>query len=269
MSDSNQSERSIKQKNPRWFWSKVSDDWLLAEVIIFTLLVISSYVFYFHDNDLAKEPSGWANFATFISGTVGVFVVASTLIVLIRNLEKQSILIDNQEDQLQQSKTLIKIEREKMKEVSLGLEKEKRYAAIYLFHRFEKIENFYEKSVLALKHKDASKWQAIAQKHPALIDDFLLDEKGELVPLLNKMDSQLALDCIGAVDFYKEVFAVIKSALTEEAIFHDYSNMTDIELKSFSEIRREETLDIALKGQARCKSFLKHARLILEEERSI
>lgn len=267
MSEETQANEQKKEGKGRWLLTKITNDWIFGEVLLISAAFIIFYAVNFHGYRLSLKTEDWAHFATYLSGTVGVTAVVATLIVLVRTLGQQNLLIKNQEEQLEQSKNLLKVENEKTKEIQLEKEKEKTYVAIYLLHRFERINNFFDKAEDALGNKNAKVWRAIANKHPALIDDFLLNEQGELISLLSKLDSQMALDCIGAVDSYKETFAVISSYLSKDAIEHEWDSTANIEIRKFSEERRLQTIELVQQGHSSCKSFLKQARKTLEKER--
>lgn len=73
---------------------------LLVGFALIAGVAIGAYVFRFWGWPLSENPSDWAHFATYLSGTVGVTAVVATLIVLVRTLGQQQALIDSQDKML-------------------------------------------------------------------------------------------------------------------------------------------------------------------------
>lgn len=244
-----------KESEKHWLFRKITDDWVFGEVIVITSIVIGIYALNFHSHSISKKPEDWAHFATYLSGTVGVAAVIATLIVLVRTLTQQ--------------RELISFERAKSVDLEIEKAKVARYTAIYLIHRFERMNNFYTKAIPALENKNPETWKAIASHHLAFYDSYLINEQGGLVVLVEKMDSAMALNCIGAVDMYREVFAVMKSTLSDEAISQEEDHMARREINKLRDERRVDTIKLAQDGSRYCNDFLAGARALLEKERSI
>lgn len=251
----NKIDKFFSKINKSWLFKKITDDWVFGEVILLALIAIGIYAINFHDYGLSKKTADWADFATYLSGTVGVAAVTATLVVLVRTLTEQ--------------RELINLEKNKSQELVEQKGKGQRYTAIYLIHRFSKMDNFYNHAIPALESKKPETWKAIASQHLAFYDSYLMNEQGELIFLLEKMDSNMALNCIGAVDAYREVFAVMKTALSNEAISQDNNHVIRREINRLSDQRRTDTIELARQGRKYCNEFLNGANEMLEQEKSI
>lgn len=67
------------------------------------------YIDQFGANGFSNKSEDWANFATYISGTVGVAAVVATLIAFVITLRQQQKLINSQEEMLKEQRNQIKL----------------------------------------------------------------------------------------------------------------------------------------------------------------
>lgn len=263
-------ERNEKAKSKRWILKKISDGAIITGVVIFTLLAGGLYWWWFRAYEWSKDPSDWADLATYISGTIGVFVVASTLVVLVRTLDKQRDLIDSQntmlekqERQLEQSEEIIRIERDKAKEVARRESKEADNAAVYMIHHFENLENMLSRLSDGFSPRNVEYFMAVHEKHPALYSSFLLEEDAEVIKLVNSLDVDLAKRCIGAIVNAKVVFSVIDyhvRRLPEGD--RDLVKVRGV-IRRIKPITRKNTLEAACAGLKDCRCFLAQARKLI------
>lgn len=82
---------------------------LIFFVLFSTFISIGLYVWRFRGVGLSGSTGDWANFATYISGTVGVSVVFATLVALVNTLQQQKVLINQQEEMLDVQKEQISL----------------------------------------------------------------------------------------------------------------------------------------------------------------
>lgn len=75
---------------------------LIAMVMVVSVVAVGLYAMRFHTSYLSGDTDDWANFATYISGTVGVAVVTATLLALINTLVQQGRLIGQQDKIIEQ-----------------------------------------------------------------------------------------------------------------------------------------------------------------------
>ncbi|MEG3080837.1 hypothetical protein R3F64_13315 [Halomonas sp. 5021] len=101
---------------------KVSYKWLAIGVGVTALIAVVAYIWNFWSWPPSQKPADWADFATYISGTVGVAAVVATLIAFVITLRQQNRLInsqgemiDKQEEQLDVSKNQLALSRQKEK----------------------------------------------------------------------------------------------------------------------------------------------------------
>ncbi|MCI0508615.1 hypothetical protein C8E00_103468 [Chromohalobacter marismortui] len=80
---------------------------LVASVLVAAIVAIGLYAVHFHGSSLSDNPGDWADFATYLSGTVGVAVLTATLIALVHTLYQQSVLVRQQDDLVQKQDELI------------------------------------------------------------------------------------------------------------------------------------------------------------------
>ncbi|WP_281996894.1 hypothetical protein [Halomonas sp. A020] len=82
-------------------WIKDHGYWVLAiAVVMIAMVAIGAYVWNFKELPISSDTGNWADFATYLSGTVGVAAVVATLAAFIITLKQQQKLIDSQEEQL-------------------------------------------------------------------------------------------------------------------------------------------------------------------------
>lgn len=79
------------------------------------------YIDQFGSNGFSNKSEDWANFATYISGTVGVAAVVATLIAFVITLRQQQALIDSQDLMLKEQRKQIS-----MSESQIEIEKKRR-----------------------------------------------------------------------------------------------------------------------------------------------
>ncbi|AQU84920.1 MULTISPECIES: hypothetical protein [unclassified Halomonas] len=87
---------------------------LIFGFAVIAAVAIGAYTFQFWGWPLSRNPSDWAHFATYLSGTVGVTAVVATLIVLVRTLGQQQALIDSQSKMLEKQEGQLKLTQQQV-----------------------------------------------------------------------------------------------------------------------------------------------------------
>lgn len=263
-------DRSEKAGLKRRIMSKTSDGAIIIEVFVFALLAVGFYGWWFRDFGLSRDPSDWADLATYISGTVGVFVVASTLVVLVRTLDKQRDLIESQntmlekqERQLEQSEEIIRIERSKADEMAKREAKEAENAAIYMIHHFENLKNMLERAPDAFSNSEGSYFLALYEKHPAFYSSFLFEEDAEVVSFINRIDVDMARCAIGAIVHAKHFFDVVSHYVSMNCRDNVNSFRASFAINQMTQERKDFTLSEAAFGLKDCQCFLDKAHKLI------
>lgn len=263
-------DRSEKAGLKRRIMSKTSDGAIMTGVVMFTLLAGGLYWWQFGAYKWSEDPSDWASFATYISGTIGVFVVASTLVVLVRTLDKQRDLIDSQntmlekqERQLEQSEEIIRIERSKADEMAKREAKEAENAVIYMIHHFENLKNMLERAPDAFSNSEGQYFLALYEKHPAFYSSFLFEEDAEVVRFINRMDADMARCAIGAIVHAKHVFDVVSHHIRKSCVDNVSQVRVRAVIRGMSPERKELTLEAVELGLSNCQCFLDKAHKLI------
>lgn len=82
-------------------WIKRYSYWTLASGVLFvSVFAVGIYAWHFRQLSISKDTGNWADFATYLSGTVGVAAVVATLIAFVITLRQQQKLIESQDKQL-------------------------------------------------------------------------------------------------------------------------------------------------------------------------
>ncbi|MGO2242242.1 MAG: hypothetical protein ACTH5D_10845 [Halomonas sp.] len=107
----------------RVWWNKYGNWLLIAIVVVVGAAAIYLYADKFGANGFSKKTEDWANFATYISGTVGVAAVVATLMAFVKTLGQQQKLIDSQDELISDQKKQLKLSEAQLFE---AIAKEKR-----------------------------------------------------------------------------------------------------------------------------------------------
>lgn len=79
-------------------WIKKHSYWALAiAVLIVAVVAVGAYAWNFRELSISTDTGKWADFATYLSGTVGVAAVVATLLAFVITLRQQQKLVDSQE----------------------------------------------------------------------------------------------------------------------------------------------------------------------------
>ncbi|MBT2784804.1 MULTISPECIES: hypothetical protein [unclassified Halomonas] len=73
---------------------------LIVGVVVVSIVAICFYMGWVGISEPSPKPEDWANFATYLSGTVGVAAVVATLFAFVKTLGQQKDLLDSQEKQI-------------------------------------------------------------------------------------------------------------------------------------------------------------------------
>lgn len=103
--------------------------WLAGGVGFVAVVACGFYIYQFGNNGLSPKSEDWANFATYISGTVGVAAVVATLIAFVITLRQQKRLIDSQDKMIAKQKKQIKLTKKQLSNEKLSREVEFAYQA--------------------------------------------------------------------------------------------------------------------------------------------
>ncbi len=98
MSEGEIEEAVNAHKKPKcWSFSNIS---LIVFFISSALISVCMYLYWLGQSQPSRDPSDWADFATYLSGTVGVAAVVATLFAFIKTLGQQQALITSQDEML-------------------------------------------------------------------------------------------------------------------------------------------------------------------------
>lgn len=97
-------------------WIKKHSYWALAiAVLIVAVIAIGAYAWNFRELAISTDTGKWADFATYLSGTVGVAAVVATLMAFVITLRQQQKLIDSQDKMIIKQNKQIKISKKQLK----------------------------------------------------------------------------------------------------------------------------------------------------------
>ncbi len=96
-----------EEKKPRY-------KWLAVMVGIVAAVSGGFYLYQFGSNGLSSKSEDWANFATYISGTVGVAAVVATLMAFVITLMQQHKLVKSQDGMLQKQEEHLRQARKQL-----------------------------------------------------------------------------------------------------------------------------------------------------------
>lgn len=133
-----------------WLFKKIANEWVFGEAIIISSGFIIAYAINFHGHGFSTQTEDWADFATYLSGTVGVTAVVATLIVLIRTLGQQDKLIKSQDEMLGEQRKQIE-NAERYNEVELAYKKVNEFFPV-LLNNFN--ESLTKKTSIYIKNED-------------------------------------------------------------------------------------------------------------------
>ncbi|MEL7896034.1 hypothetical protein [Vreelandella neptunia] len=90
--------------------------WLAIGVGVIALLATGAYVYKFWGwpPSASDKTQDWANFATYISGTVGVAAVVATLMAFVITLRQQKRLIDSQDEMIEKQEQQLDLARQQL-----------------------------------------------------------------------------------------------------------------------------------------------------------
>ncbi len=96
---------------------KTVNVWIVICVAIVSLMAIGFYAINFWGSPISDDTSAWADFSTYVSGTVGVAAVVGTLMAFVITLRQQQRLIDSQEEMLIEQRVQISIMKKQGEEL--------------------------------------------------------------------------------------------------------------------------------------------------------
>lgn len=85
---------------------------LLALVV--TGVAVAAYLMNFSGAGISSDPANWAHFGSYLAGTAGVGLVASTLWALIITLRQQQHLLDQQQKSIELQERMLQVQKEEM-----------------------------------------------------------------------------------------------------------------------------------------------------------
>ncbi|WP_447928383.1 hypothetical protein [Vreelandella sp. EE27] len=233
----NTKERS-KQVWPGWLYHKITNDWIFGEAILISSGFILAYAVNFHGHSLSSKTSDWADFATYLSGTVGVTAIVATLIVLIRTLGQQEKLIKSQDKMLKKQEKQIKVSKEQLKQEKKRRDIELAHnSAVKIFPTL--IERFKSElnSYLTIYEDEFDVYQEIEEsidRFDGKVDDFFFNSM-ELYDVFDMHDPKIASDIVnrmfssvGMVYFFAVSHLKVTQDLTEFFYVYMHEDITAI-----------------------------------------
>lgn len=98
-------------------WIKKHSYWVLAiAVLIVAVVAVGAYAWNFRELSISTDSGKWADFATYLSGTVGVAAVVATLMAFVVTLRQQQKLVDSQDEMLKKQQTQIELAHKQLDE---------------------------------------------------------------------------------------------------------------------------------------------------------
>lgn len=253
-------------------WIKKHSYWSLAiAVLIVAVVAVGAYAWNFRELPISTDTGKWADFATYLSGTVGVAAVVATLVAFIITLRQQQALIksqdaliEKQDQQISQNEQLLEMERAYSLESREDKLKESENAAVYLIHHFENLINMFRRAPNALESFDPEYLLAVYHKHPAFYSAFLLENDAEVAQFIDKLDSKLARYCIGSIVNAKHFYYIISYNIDQMPA--DERNVFRVRMHFKNQVsseRVQQALESVKFGLRDCESFMKEAQKIL------
>jgi hypothetical protein len=243
--------------------------WLAVAVGGVALLAGGIYLYQFSGNGLSPNSEDWANFATYISGTVGVAAVVATLIAFVITLKQQQDLVKNQRIMLEKQEEQLGIEKNKQSQVVVEKERRERRTAIYLLHQFEVLGKFYCAAQKALAERDPKIWLALAKRNPSTYPYLLMNETVAFLSLINHINGKMTLDCLGAVNLATELARIFEGTLSEDCLAGNDLHNVIKELEQLDMALFNHAQSIAQAGADHCQKFLAGSRDMLDKEKQL
>ncbi|MEC4767943.1 hypothetical protein LPL18_011465 [Halomonas sp. CUBES01] len=119
-------------------------------------IFVAAYVLKFGSLNTSNDPGDWADFATYLSGTVGVSAVVATLIVLVRTLCQQQELLNSQEKMLNKQAEQISLAENQIKDEEVRRKVELAYSnTVTMFpYMFESFIKYLDKGIFPYADED-------------------------------------------------------------------------------------------------------------------
>lgn len=102
---------------------------IVVWVVVLTSIFLGAYFLKFGNWPTSNDPGDWAEFATYLSGTVGVTAVVGTLFAFVVTLRQQQKLIDSQDKMIVKQERQIKVSETQLKNEKSSREVEFAYQA--------------------------------------------------------------------------------------------------------------------------------------------
>lgn len=102
--------------------------WALAiAVLVVAVLAIGAYAWNFRELPISTDTGKWADFATYLSGTVGVAAVVATLMAFVITLRQQQKLIISQDEMLEEQREQLAVAKEQLRLTEKGNDVQQAY----------------------------------------------------------------------------------------------------------------------------------------------
>ncbi|MCK0715647.1 hypothetical protein ACFO0U_00850 [Chromohalobacter sarecensis] len=100
---------------------------LLVFVVVVCVIALGLFGIHFFERPLSDDSNEWANFANYVSGTVGVAVLAGTLLAFLITLHQQNKLIEKQDEMIKQQDDMIEQQKRQLDEAEIHQRKTEAY----------------------------------------------------------------------------------------------------------------------------------------------
>lgn len=87
---------------------------IVVWVIVVSIVFVGAFILKFGNWPTSDQPSNWADFATYLSGTVGVTAVLGTLFAVVKTLGQQQKLIDSQSQMLEKQEKQLDLAQQQL-----------------------------------------------------------------------------------------------------------------------------------------------------------
>ena len=96
-------------------------------VLIVAILAVGAYAWNFRELPISNDTGKWADFATYLSGTVGVAAVVATLIAFVITLRQQQKLLISQDEMLEEQREQLSVAKEQLRLTEKGNDVQQAY----------------------------------------------------------------------------------------------------------------------------------------------
>lgn len=234
-------------------------------VAVAASIFVTAYILKFGSLQTSSDPSDWADFATYLSGTVGITAVLGTLFAVVRTLGQQQDLVESQRIMLEKQEEQLEFEKNKEEKFIINRKREENYNVIYLLHHFKVLKEFYDAAGFAINNKDAKIWLPLLKDNPSTYPGFFIDDSSDNVVFMNRLNGRMAVDFAASLAYSKQLNHVLKFPVGRDEV--DSCNMSILSerLRYLDSNVQKKGMNLVKLGLGSCKSFIEQAEQITKQ----